>query len=533
MGAWIRDAGTAGEDSEEGSVAEPELSQGSRLRLSGVSKAFGRTQALADVDLVVEAGQIHALLGSNGCGKSTLIKIVAGVYEADAGTLELGGRQFDLTDANAEERRRTGLRVVHQQPTIFPGLTVAENLALGKESGRLDFTRVKPRELRACATTVLERFGISARPQDSAGELAPAMQMMVVIARALQSEDHDPDRVLILDEPTASLSPTEATILFEALRRYASDGETIVLVTHRLDEVMEVADVASVLRDGRNAGRLERDQMSEERLGELIVGRSVDAYFPSRAVAPGAVAVLELEGVRGGRVRGVDLTVNKGEVVGLAGFEESGCTEVLDLLHGLLPLEEGEVRLAGSPVRITSTHDAVRAGFAYVPADRAANGIFPDLSLQSNLSQATLSRYRRFLGMNRRAEVADARTDIERFNIRTPGADAPVSELSGGNQQKSVIARWLRAEPKVLLLSDPTQGVDIGARRELWTAIDSAVDRGSAVLMTASDHEELAHVADRVLVMHDGRVVAELSGADLTAHAIATTMNRATTAVAA
>jgi ribose transport system ATP-binding protein len=511
----------------------PATSRESRLRLSGVSKAFGQTRALVDVDLSAERGQIHALLGSNGCGKSTLIKVLAGVYPADEGALRLGGRAFDLTDADPDGRRQAGLRVVHQQPTIFPDLTVSENLALGHESGRLDFSRVRRRALREHAVAVLDRFGVAAGPDTLAADLGPAMQMMVVIARALQSDDEATERVLVLDEPTASLAPTETAILFAALRRYAEHGETIVLVSHRLEEVMEVAHVASVLRDGRNVGSLARDEMSEDRLGELIVGRSVDAYFPTRQAASGATAALEVRDLRGGRVHGVDLEVCHGEIVGLAGFEESGCVDVLNLLHGLEPMESGDVVLAGEPVAIASTRDAVRAGFAYVPADRPAMGIFPDLSLQANLSQATLGRYRRLVGMSRRAEAADAAADIKRFNIRTPGPGTPVSELSGGNQQKSVIARWLRAEPKVLLLSDPTQGVDVGARRELWRAIDSAVEDGAAVLMTSSDHEELAHVADRVLVLHDGCVVAELSGAGLTADGIATTMNRATTAVTA
>lgn len=508
-------------------------SRGRHVRLSGVSKAFGQTQALADVDLSVDSGQIHALLGSNGCGKSTLIKILAGVYAADAGELEIAGQRFDLTHADPDARRRAGIRVVHQQPTIFPALTVAENVALGEESGRLSFSRVKRRVLHDRARVILDRFGIDADPATPAAELGPVMQMMVVIARALHAEGQATDRVLILDEPTAALSPAETGILFEALRRYAADGETIVLVSHRLDEVMGVASMASVLRDGRNVGSVTREEMSEERLGELIVGRSVDAYFPTRETPPEAIPLLELRGMRGAGVHGVDLTVCKGEIVGLAGFEESGCVDVLHLLHGVEAIEDGAVLLAGQPVAVRSTRDSVRAGFAYVPADRQAMGIFPDLSLQANLSQATLGRYRRWFGMDRRREAADAEADIERFNIRTPGARTPVSELSGGNQQKSVMARWLRAEPKVLLLSDPTQGVDIGARRELWTAIDAAVDRGTAVLMTSSDHEELAHVADRVLVLHDGRVAAELSGTALTADGIATAMHRATTAVAA
>lgn len=513
-------------------MADSVDSRGNRLRLTGVSKAFGLTQALADVHLEVEAGKIHALLGSNGCGKSTLIKILAGVYAADAGVLEIGEHRFDLTHADPEERRAAGIRVVHQQPAIFPALTVAENLAIGDESGGLSFARVRRRELNERAREILTRFGIDADPDAPAAELGPAMQMMVVIARVLQS-DEETGRVLILDEPTAALSPAETKILFDAQRSYAAAGETIVLVSHRLDEVMDVASVASVLRDGRNAGSIEREEMSEERLGELIVGRSVDAYFPTRATTPGAVPALELRDVGGGPVESVDITVHNGEIVGVAGFEESGCVELLGLLYGIEPLEHGEVLVAGKQVEVGSTRDAVRGGFAYVPADRAAQGIFPDLSLQSNLSQATLGRYRRGVGINHRAEVADTERDIARYNIRTPGRSTPVSELSGGNQQKSVIARWLRAEPKVLLLSDPTQGVDVGARQELWAAIDAAVDSGTAVLMTSSDHEELAHVADRVLVMHDGRVVAEVSGGALSADGIAAAMNRATAVVTA
>ena len=502
-----------------------------RLAIRGLTKVFGGARALSRADLTVMPGEIHGLLGKNGSGKSTLIKILAGVYAADAGVLEIGERSFDLTVADPVGRCDAGISVVHQQPSIFPALTVAENLAIGDESGRVSFSRVRRRVMNDRAREALDRFGIDAEAEMPAAELGPAMHMMVVIARVLQAGE-SPDRVLVLDEPTASLSPAETKILFDAQRRYAAEGETIVLVSHRLDEVMEVASVASVLRDGRNAGSLSREEMSEDRLGELIVGRAVDTYFPTRDTTPGEVPALELRGLCGGPVAGVDVTVHNGEIVGLAGFEEAGCVDVLGLLFGLVPITEGTVQLAGTTVSIGSTRDAVRAGFAYVPADRPALGIFPDMSLQANLSQATLGRYRRGIGMNRRAEAADAERDIARYNIRTPGPKTPVSELSGGNQQKSVIARWLRAAPKVLLLSDPTQGVAVGARQELWSAIDSAVDEGTAVLMTSSDHEELAHVADRVLVLHDGRVAAELSGGDLSAEAIGTAMNMATAAVA-
>jgi ribose transport system ATP-binding protein len=343
---------------------------------------------------------------------------------------------------------------------------------------------------------------------------------MVAIARALQSEDSSGERVLVLDEPTAKLPPDETEILFGALRRYAEAGQTILLVTHRMDEVLSLADAATVLRDGRTVGTLQRKEFSKERLTELIVGRSLESFFPSHVPPREGVPALSVRGLRGDRLRGIDLDVFPGEVVGLAGLEGSGCSSILRILFGVERGDGGTVSVDQSEVEIDSPRGAIRAGLAYVPADRTVDGVFPDLTVRANLSAATLSRYGRAAGLRTAAEIADAEADVENFNIRG-GQDALMNDLSGGNQQKAVIARWLRRKPRILLLDDPTQGVDIGARADLWAAIDAAVAQGAAVLVNSSDHDELTHVTDRILVIQSGRVSGELGKDRMSSDALA------------
>lgn len=471
-------------------------------------------------------GEIHALLGTNGCGKSTLIKILAAVYPADAGTLLLNGVEYDLTDADPRDRRQTHLRFVHQQPTVFADLTVAENLKMGENVGGINFSSARRRRMRAEAAAILDRFEIDVAPDDRLGDLRLALQTMVAIARALHSDEGSGERVLVLDEPTAKLPASETTLLFGALRRYAEAGQTILLVTHRMDEVMDLADRATVLRDGRTVGTIARASFSKDRLTEMIVGRSLDAYFPEHTAPQEGTPTLRVSGLSGGIVNGVDFDVHPGEVVGLAGLEGSGCSTVLRMLFGVEPAESGEVSVDGKAVNTSSPDKAMAAGLAYVPADRTVEGIFPDLSVRDNLSLATLGRYGRSFGLRRKAEVEDATADVERFQIRG-GQDAMMNELSGGNQQKAVVARWLRRKPRLLLLDDPTQGVDIGARADLWTAIDAAVDGGAAVLVNSSDHDELAHVSNRILVMDNGSIAAELTDKGLSGDALSGVLQQA------
>jgi ribose transport system ATP-binding protein len=488
------------------------------LRVSGVAKAYGATQALRGASFDVRRGTVHALLGGNGSGKSTLIKTLAGVVPADAGEFTLAGVGHDATAQTPARARAGGLRFVHQQDSTFPELTVAENLAIGRgfETGFAGRVRWGP--LRRHAAEVLTRFEIDADPDDELGSLGSASQMMVAIARALQDQEGADDGVLVLDEPTARLPRHEVTLLLEALVRYARAGQTIVYVTHRLEEVVQVADRATVMRDGSVVGTLEREELEHDRLVELILGEAgaelvaTHARVAAAASAAAGPVVLDAPGL--GR-DGASLQLRAGEVVGVAGLLGSGRTALLRRLFGMGSAPPAEVRIDGQAVRLRDCAAAMAAGVAYVPEDRTVDAAFADLSITENLSVATLPTYSRWGRMRGRDEQAGARRLMSSFFVRATSEDAPLSSLSGGNQQKVMLARWLQRDPRVLLLDEPTQGVDVGARAEIHALIRAAVDEGAAALLVSSDFGELVTACDRVLVVRHGRVVAEVARSDL------------------
>ena len=483
------------------------------LRVHHLSKTFGGTRALVDVDLDVAPGEIHALLGGNGSGKSTLIKILAGVHPGDrGGEIEVAGRRARADAWSPAQAFAAGLRFVHQNPAVFLDLSVAENIAIGHGFPTGLGARIHWRELHRRTRALLERFHVAATPETPLIALSPAARTMVAIARALQDRDETSGGILLLDEPTAALPAPEIDLLLDALRRYAAAGQTIVFVTHRIDEVQVIADRVTVLRDGRRAGALARAEITESRMVELIVGRPLEHLFPEPEGTARADVVLELRGVSGGLVRGVDLDVHRGEVVGIAGLVGSGSSETLRLVFGLVPRSSGSVLLGGAPLSDFDPAGAMAAGVAYVPADRAAEAIFVAMSVRENLSAAGVHRYWRGLRLRHAEEQRDAHASLRDFLIRAASESAPISTLSGGNQQKVILARWLRQRPRLLLLDEPTQGVDVGARAELWALVRRAAAEGTSVLVVSSDFDELARVCDRVAVMREGRVIAELSG---------------------
>ena len=499
------------------------------LEVEHVSKAFGATQALDDVSLDLKKGSVHALLGGNGSGKSTLIKLLAGVEPADAGQLAIRDERHDLHSMTPALAREAGLHFVHQQRSTFAQLTVAENLAIGHgfetgAGGRIEWRRARRR-----AGEVLERFQIEARPDQELGELGPATQTMVAIARALQDQDSDGEGVLLLDEPTASLPAPEVKLLLDALRRYADAGQAIVYVTHRLEEVFAVADRATLLRDGRVVGDVEPSQLDHEGLVELMMGRTVEQIERLRG-RPEGRTILSARGLSAGSLSELDLDVCEGEIVGIGGLIGSGRSTLLKALFGVRPLRAGEVRLDGEPRTIAAPPDAMAAGFAYVPEDRQADAAFPELSVGENLSLTVVSEYWQRGVISRRRERRDTRELLGSFLITAESDEAPLRSLSGGNQQKVVLARWLRRQPRILLLDEPTQGVDVGARAEIYELIHGAVADGAAALVSSSDFEELARICDRVVVLRKGRAVAELSGEQLDAEEIARAANAQVTA---
>ena len=489
------------------------------LRVTHLSKTFPGTRALDRVTFEVQPGHVHALLGGNGSGKSTLIKVLAGLYHGDPGGQIAVGTTVVATDRTSPHwARAAGIHFVHQNPSVFPTMTVAENMAIGRGFETTRAGSIRWKALRSRTASLLERFEIQATPDLPVGLLRPADRTMVAIARALQDQEGGHEGVLVLDEPTASLPASEVDVLLSAVRRYATAGQTIVFVTHRLDEVIAIADRVSVLRDGRHVGTVDAQGKTETDLVEMIVGRPLDRVFPETSPVETRELALEVRGLVAGPLQGVDLVLRKGEVLGVAGLLGSGRSELLKSIFGAFPITSGQLLLEGRPVRLGNVHQAMDAGLAYIPEDRAAEAAFLEMSLRENISASQVSHYWQGLRHRHGAEGVDARRSIVDYSIKASSDQQAFGTLSGGNQQKVVLARWLRRQPRVLLLDEPTQGVDVSARAEIYAAVRAAVEQGTSVIYVTSDFEELSRVSDRVVVLAHGRVVAELSGSEIEPH---------------
>lgn len=487
------------------------------LDVTGLSKAYTSTQALNAVDFKVRRGEIHALIGGNGSGKSTLIKILAGVEVADAGTIRIGARTFDTGHYGSDQANACGFRVVHQNLGVFPEMSVAENLALGYGFPTGFLRRIKWRRQRARSADLLKRFGVDISPRAPLGRLSQSDQTQVAIARALQGIEGDQDALLVLDEPTASLPDHEAKSLLSRLRRYAASGVAIVYVSHRLDEILSVADRVTVLRDGNIVGTYLIAELDETRLVELIVGKRLAETAPATPPVPGGATVLDVRNLAAGPLQDIDLRISAGEVVGVAGLLGSGRSELLRAIFGDLSRFGGTMKLDGAPFAPRHPSDAISAGVGFVPEDREASAAFMDQSVSTNISVTRLNSYWRRLRFDDRALRRDATRAMGTFFVKAGSVKDPLRTLSGGNQQKVIMGRWLQREPKLLLLDEPTQGVDVGARADIYALLRTAVAKGMSALIVASDFEELAQFCDRIIVIRDGSIVAEVTGAQMNA----------------
>jgi ribose transport system ATP-binding protein len=476
------------------------------LRMSGIVKRFPGVLALGGVDLDVRPGEVHCLLGQNGAGKSTLIKVLSAAYQPDEGTITWDGEQVRLHTPVAA--MRLGISTIYQELDLVPGLTVTENIFLGHELARGGFTRRGEATDRARA--LLARLGHSEiGPHRMVGDLPPAGQQIVSMARALS---HD-TRLLVLDEPSAVLDQEEVRNLFRVIRDLTEEGVAIVYISHRLEEIREIGDRITVLKDGRTvATGLPVDETPTSELIRLMTGRSIEYVFPPRPAEPRDTGdpVLEVRGLAGdGRFRDVDLTVHAGEIVGLAGLVGSGRSEILETVYGARRASAGTVTVNGRKLRRGSVRSAVAAGVGLAPEERKSQGLLLDQAVYRNITLSSLPRFARGGFLDQGEERRRAEELNKSLDVRPAGVERPVRNLSGGNQQKVVLARWLLRDCRVLLLDEPTRGVDVGARTEVYQLIRRLADEGVAVVVVSSEVEEVLGLADRVLVIRDGVVVHE------------------------
>jgi ABC-type sugar transport system ATPase subunit len=454
------------------------------LEVVSISKAFAGVQALASVSFDVRAGEVHALVGENGAGKSTLIRIITGAETPDSGTLLVGGQSLSALDPASA--RAMGIAAIYQQPSLFPDLTVAENIALAIETGGL-WRRVNRRARVDRARDLLERAGASIDPARLAATLSMPEQQLVEIARAIGADA----RIVIMDEPTASLGDHEVRRLFSVIRSLRDAGSAVIYISHRLDEVFEIANRVTVLRDGAAIATRQIADVDRAGLIAMMVGREVTQMYPKRDEAPAATSSAALELVRvtnpGSGVRDVSLSIARGEILGLAGLVGCGRSELAETIFGLTPTRSGEIRIDGAVVRIDSPAEAIAHGMGYVPKDRRQNGVVPEMTVTENTGLASLKAVSR-AGLIRPAiERRAAEGFIGQLRIKTPSANATVDTLSGGNQQKVALARWLMTDPRVLILDEPTQGVDVGAKAEIHATIADLASRGVAILLISSE----------------------------------------------
>ncbi|HSB61183.1 MAG TPA: sugar ABC transporter ATP-binding protein [Vicinamibacteria bacterium] len=475
-----------------------------------VTKSYAGVRALRGASIELRAGEVHALIGENGAGKSTLVKIVTGAVEADGGEIRLHGRP--VAHNSPRVARSLGIAAIYQQPALFPELSVAENIVLGQERagplGRVDW---KGRRRRAAE--LLAQVGARIDPEADAGELTMPEQQLVEIARALGAET----RVLILDEPTASLSEDDTRNLFRVIGELRARGVGMIYISHRLEELPVIADRVTVLRDGRTIDTRPMAEVDRPQLIQMMVGRELSEVFPKRPVAMGEV-VLELRrlGCSAGGVRDVSLAVRAGEILGLAGLVGAGRTELARTVFGLTPADQGEILLRGERVELRRPAEAIARGIAYLPEDRRRHGVVLELSISANITLASLDRLCRFGVMDFRREKRIAAEYARRLAIKTPAVFVPAATLSGGNQQKVALSRWLVTEPSVLILDEPTQGIDVGAKSEIHALMTELAERGVAIVMISSELPEILGMSDRVAVMHGGTIAGILDRAEAT-----------------
>ena len=472
------------------------------LQMKAITKTFPGVKALDNVNFNLHQGEVHALLGENGAGKSTLMKVLNGIYQKNSGSIYLEGNQVEFK--SPKEAQEAGLAIIHQELELIPYLTVAENIFLGREPKKgflVDFKRLNEK-----TEEIMNRLGVNIDPQSKINELNIGNQQMVEIAKALSQDAN----ILVMDEPTSSLTPKEIEILFDLIERLTAEGISIIYISHRMEEIFQICDRVTVLRDGEYVGEVEIDETDEDELIKMMVGRKIEDRFPE-IINNRSDKILEVKGLTvPDKVIDLSFAAYKGEVLGIAGLMGSGRTELAKSLYGLFNIEKGEIYFKGNRVNITSPKQAIEMGIYYLSEDRKGEGLVLDLSVQENISLSVLHELLQagFINENQETKLADEY--IDKLSIKTPHAKQLVKNLSGGNQQKVVISKLLTTEPEVVILDEPTRGIDVGAKAEIYDLINWLVEEGVAVILISSELPEILNLSHRVLVMNDRRIAGEL-----------------------
>jgi len=478
------------------------------LVMGGISKNFPGVRALDEVTFEARAGEVHALVGENGAGKSTLMKILAGALAADGGEIRIEGRRAQIT--SPLRAQALGIGMIYQDFNLVPHLTVAENIFLGREPGRARWL-VDRRRLHREAQAILQRLGVPLDPRRTVDRLSVAQQQMVEIAKAVSGEA----KIIAMDEPSATLTENELRRLFELIRSLRAAAHSVIYISHRLEEIFEIADRVTVLRDGRRIGTHEIGEVDAEAIIRMMVGRPLTAKIPKEQAALGR-EVLRVEGLSGGPVRGVSFSVRAGEIVGLTGLVGAGRTEVARLIFGADRRRAGRILLEGEEVKIAGPAAAIGHGMGFVTEDRKRQGLVLGMTVRENVTLAELERLSALGFVRRDRERAEVGRAVESLRIRTPSMEQLVRNLSGGNQQKVVLAKWLLTESRALFFDEPTRGIDVGAKVEIYRIMNDLARRGVAMVMITSELPEALGMSDRILVMREGRIAAELARREAT-----------------